>query len=193
MGFFPISALKVPKLDQDIHDPVSWGKITRLSLIGILRGSRVSPEARRTIQEQVDRSDRIQYQRERISVQQQISDPHVGGRLKSYLAEWSHITSNPWVLQCVGGYHLEFKNRPPISQHTTLSTVVQPGPECQAVSREVSSLLKKRAIEQVTPSPGFFSPIFVILKKEGKTWRLIFNLERLNQYIQATHFKMESL
>jgi hypothetical protein len=48
-------------------------------------------------------------------------------------------------------------------------------------------------MEEVPPTtPGFYSNMFVIPKKNGGS-RPVFNLKKLNKYIQAPHFKMETL
>ena len=62
----------------------------------------------------------------------------------------------------------------------------------QALSAEVESLINKAAIAQISASDGFFSPVFVVAKKDGG-WRLVINLKALNQYICNPHFKMESI
>ena len=41
-------------------------------------------------------------------------------------------------------------------------------------------------------SSGFFSPIFIVPKKEGG-WRPVVNLRSLNKYLRIVHFKMESI
>lgn len=59
--------------------------------------------------------------------------------------------------------------------------------------QEIADLLLKKAIEPVTsPSPGFGSTMFVIPKRNGG-FRPVFNLRKLNQFITAPHFKMETL
>jgi hypothetical protein len=61
------------------------------------------------------------------------------------------------------------------------------------LDQEVSLLLNKGAIEEIQPiTPGFYSSMFVIPKKNGGS-RPVFNLKKLNNYIQAPHFKMETL
>ena len=42
------------------------------------------------------------------------------------------------------------------------------------------------------PSPGFYSNVFVVPKRDGG-WRPIINLKRLNNYIRCSHFKMENI
>jgi hypothetical protein len=59
--------------------------------------------------------------------------------------------------------------------------------------QEIAQLLAKKAIEPVTDgSPGFQSSLFVIPKRNGG-YRPVFNLKRLNQHLDAPHFKMETL
>ena len=63
----------------------------------------------------------------------------------------------------------------------------------ERLDQEVSLLLSKGPIEEIIPTiPGFYSSMFVILKKNGGS-RLVFNLKKLNDFIQAPHFKMETL
>ncbi|KAG1136759.1 hypothetical protein G6F37_011998 [Rhizopus arrhizus] len=67
----------------------------------------------------------------------------------------------------------------------------------QLIHQEILSLLQKGAIEPVSQqqqhiTPGFYSPLFVIPKKNGGH-RPVFNLKKLNSYITTPHFKMETL
>ena len=52
-------------------------------------------------------------------------------------------------------------------------------------------LVLKQAISPIAASDGFFSPNFVVPRKDGG-WRSVVNLKSLNQFIQNHHFKMES-
>lgn len=59
------------------------------------------------------------------------------------------------------------------------------------VEEEIKSLLQKRAIEDVhEPRTGYYSRVFLRLKKSGK-WRLILNLKYLNLYVSSPKFKQE--
>lgn len=58
-------------------------------------------------------------------------------------------------------------------------------------------MLQKSAIEtvstqQVQDIPSFYSSMFVIPKKNGGV-RPVFNHKQLNQYVEAPHFKMETI
>ncbi len=53
-------------------------------------------------------------------------------------------------------------------------------------------MLKNQAIEVVRElTPGFYSRMFVVPKKNGK-WRPIIDLSPLNKMIDVRHFKMET-
>ena len=104
---------------------------------------------------------------------------------------WRKITSDPWVLETVSGYHLEFNalpvqlvlpRPPPLSER-----------EKQLIDEEITKLLTKGAIRKVTSCPyEFISNIFLVPKKTGDL-RPVINLKPLNQFVQRIHFKMENI
>ena len=59
---------------------------------------------------------------------------------------------------------------------------------------EIENLLNKRAVERVQnpETPGFYSRIFLVPKRNGK-FRLILDLSLLNRYIEKQAFKMETV
>ena len=62
--------------------------------------------------------------------------------------------------------------------------------KARVVDEEVDALLLKGAIEVVDPSPGWYSQIFVVPKKDGG-WRPILNLKRFNHaFLDAPVFRM---
>ena len=61
--------------------------------------------------------------------------------LASFVENWRQITSHPWILQCVEGYHLEFESEPcqlvlPLQANFSKS-------QRQAIDKEVLKLLEK--------------------------------------------------
>ena len=50
----------------------------------------------------------------------------------------------------------------------------------------------QRSCKLVEPTPGFYSPIFLVLKQD-KGWHPVINFKRLNQYLRVEHFKIETL
>ena len=65
--------------------------------------------------------------------------------------------------------------------------------EAKALSTEVEKMLSKNAISLVQgQSPGFYSQLFIVPKKDGGQ-RPIINLKKLNSFVKPQHFKMESI
>jgi hypothetical protein len=63
-----------------------------------------------------------------------------------------------------------------------------------AVKKEVENLLEKKAAIELFPpyTPGFYSSIFVIPKKNSEKLRLVINLKPLNKMLVKYPFKMET-
>ena len=113
------------------------------------------------------------------------------GNLLHNLEVWRRITSDPWVLETVSGYHLEFNTLP------VQSVLPRPPPfserEKQLIDEEITKLLTKGAIRKVYSCPyEFISNIFLVPKKTGDL-RPVINLKPLNQFVQRIHFKMENI
>ena len=80
--------------------------------------------------------------------------------------------------------------------HRTTAPVSGPNLFQQSLSpqleEEVASLLQKGAVKEIHPvSPGFYSRIFLVPKKNGKV-RLIIDLSTLNRHVFIQSFKMET-
>ena len=107
-----------------------------------------------------------------------------GGRLKNFIDRWSKLTKNPWGLQSVQGHHLEFKSTPPpVPPSGKVSLAAD---QMEILNQEVQDLVQKRAIEEVESEGGFYSPLFVVAKKDGG-WRPIINLKCLTISRQAVN------
>ena len=113
------------------------------------------------------------------------------GRTRVCSHNWAQITTDPWILDTVQGYHLELESRP-WQQFPPPALHLNPQ-ECSLVQEEVEKLIQKGAISPVEPVQGqFISQIFVVPKKEGK-FRPAVNLKALNRSTKRLHFKMEGL
>ena len=64
--------------------------------------------------------------------------------------------------------------------------------QLRLVKEEVADLIQKGAIEEINPSEGFYSNLFLVPKKDGGQ-RPVINLKALNQFVQKQHFKMEGI
>ena len=93
--------------------------------------------------------------------------PWMGGRLKYFKHNREVITTDHWVRNLLSGYVLPFITRPPLSfpshRHINLSVT-----QIQMLQEEISDLLQKQAIRRANPrSPGYYSQMFVVPKKDG--------------------------
>ena len=65
--------------------------------------------------------------------------------------------------------------------------------ESKKIEAEISELLQKGALTNVTPdSDQFVSNLFLVPKRDGGS-RPVINLKDLNEYLQYNHFKMEGI
>ncbi|MCG7867312.1 MAG: reverse transcriptase-like protein [Candidatus Thiodiazotropha taylori] len=116
----------------------------------------------------------------------------VGARLLNFSAAWSLITKDTWALSVVRkGYRIPFARDPPLSLHPILFPVSSY--QLPLLKEEVQLLLQKKAVEVVSDptSPGFYSRIFLVKKKNGKL-RPIIDLSPLNKMMRVDHFQMET-
>ena len=113
----------------------------------------------------------------------------VGGRLAHFALNWQNITKDQWVLSLIkNGYQIPFKDQPPLSREPIFFQQSQR----RELEEEVTSLLQKGAMEEIQPeTPGFYSRIFLVPKKNGKL-RLIIDLSTLNKYVFVQSFRMET-
>ena len=115
----------------------------------------------------------------------------VGGNLANNIEEWENITKDPYILEAILGYQIDFEENPQevesIREYTTTPE------EASILDAEIDKLLKSGVIEKSLPEPGqVCSPIFLRDKPDG-SHRMILNLKRLNEDIEYQHFKMDTL
>ncbi len=112
--------------------------------------------------------------------------------LVDYLAAWKLLPNvSRWVLQTVEkGYRIQFGAPPPPFKGLCLTST---NPEQALVlEQEVSSLLRKEAIEVVPPldrESGFYSRYFVVPKKDGGLCPIL-DLRLLNRSVSRLKFRM---
>lgn len=119
--------------------------------------------------------------------------PFRAGGLQDFSHEWSKITSDPFILDTIAHYHIEFDAIPDpqismIRSHLSFTDVEQ-----NIVDSELTKFLEKGIIVYSCQEKGeIISPIFTRPKKDG-SHRVIFNLKRLNEHVTYRHFKMDTL
>ena len=65
--------------------------------------------------------------------------------------------------------------------------------EAKIIDNEIQTLLNKGVYEEAQPSQHKVISSIFLRKKNNGSYRMIFNLKRLNECIEYKHFKMESL
>ncbi len=104
---------------------------------------------------------------------------------------WEEITLDPFILEIASGSVINFTEeiyQPRAPFPLRLNEI-----ECEHMTIEISKLLEKKVIEQVSHCEGeFISTVFLRDKKDG-SFRLILNLKDLNPAVEYQHFKMETI
>ena len=120
----------------------------------------------------------------------------VGGCLTQHWRQWQAVGAETWVVTVLrDGYRVPFKDSPPPLSCTPVSfPTYRPGsPRAQALRQEVEAMLAKGALEIARdPGPGFYSRLFLVEKATGG-WRPVIDLSHLNDFVQLTLFKMETV
>ena len=121
------------------------------------------------------------------------NEPRVGARLLGFAEEWHKVTTDSFVRAVVrDGYRVELDALPPLSPVPIPMRLSRDSEKAQCLRNEITSLLNKGAVEELdtaTLSPGFYSRIFLVPKKDG-TFRPVFDLKSLNVYVRKEKFKM---
>ena len=126
--------------------------------------------------------------------------PHipVGGRLAHFLNQWQLITSDKWAPSILrggggGGSGTSVPESTSIVISSSNMSVTRDPDRNLFLQEEVHTLLQKGAVELVNPplTPGFYSHLFLVPEKNGKTIPVI-DLSILNQHLIVPNFKMET-
>ena len=126
---------------------------------------------------------------------QPLPDYPVGGRLRHFWERWQQMGAHDWVVSILRrGYNLQFRQKPPLSDHPTIQSSSKDPLRTKILEDIVGDLLQKRAIEEVkdTHSPGFYSRLFFVQKKTGGH-RPVIDLSTLNTFLLIPKFKMETI
>ena len=120
----------------------------------------------------------------------------VGGCLAPHWRRWQAIGSETWVVTVLrDGYCVPFLDSPPPLSRTPVSfpTYRAGSPRAQALRQEIEGMLAKGALEIAQdPGPGFYSRLLLVEKASGG-WRPVIDLSHLNEFVQLTPFKMETV
>ena len=125
-----------------------------------------------------------------------VVDAPVGGRLSLFLEAWSSL-GDQWVSEVVSkGFRIPMLASPPLTYEPA---EVDHSSEARICLRDaVSQLVQKKAVIALgtqVDSPGFYSNIFSVPKRDSEKRRMIHNLKFLNKwYIQPPpRFRLPTL
>ena len=117
----------------------------------------------------------------------------MGGCLSSHWSAWEDRGAEPWVVEVLKeGYVIPFHVVPPLSSiHIILDSYSPQSIKGRALEEEIQALRRKGAVEHASPSPGYYSRMFVVTKASGG-WRPIINLSTLKLPVVVSKFRMET-
>lgn len=127
---------------------------------------------------------------ESVSVNYLIST-FVAGKTKTKIKQWSEITSDKHILECISGCKIDFESIP--VQDRIPSNYNFKNDEIECIDQEIEKFAKKGIIQPCEHEPGeYISNIFTRPKKDGSK-RVILNLKPLNKHVRYNHFKMDTI
>ena len=120
-----------------------------------------------------------------------VSQDHVQGRLKQNLAFWKDVLqAPPPILECIEkGYRLPLKFLVPSHSQTNHKSAEL---HHEFVDKAIQNLVLNCCVTKEDQKPYLCSPLSVVENSSGKL-RLVLNLQYLNQFLYAPHFKYEDL
>ena len=113
-----------------------------------------------------------------------------GGRLTRFLESWKQTILHPWPVSVLQhGYKIQFAKTPVPWRSVPMKMSTA---DKLAVNEAISKFLEAGIVERPpTQGKGFLSNFFTI--QEAKKRGPILNCQKLNQFLQYEHFKMEEV
>ena len=112
------------------------------------------------------------------------------GKLQYCHDVWEKFTNDPWILQTISGYCIEFESEP--VQFKIPKEIIFSEEQKRCVDFEIQELLEKGAIvHSEWEEIQYISNIFIVPKPDGR-YRPVINLKYLNLFVRYEHFKQET-
>ena len=131
----------------------------------------------------------------KTNVQNAVQNLPVGARLQNFWKTWLDLGAGLKVVQILKeGYTLPFWNRPKLTRSPTVISCYVNSHRNSYLMEALHQLIDKNAVELVQnqTSLGFFNRLFLVPKPSNK-WRPVLDLSKLNLFLKAEKFKMETL
>ena len=120
--------------------------------------------------------------------------PSSVGALKERMHRWKNTGASRMVKNVVNrGFKIPWDSKPPLAKSPIPFAPPRNPIKFQALDKEVCELLEKKAVTVVDPvTPGFYSTLFTVPKKNGKL-RPVLDLSPLNKHVRKIKFRMETV
>lgn len=112
-----------------------------------------------------------------------------GGRLQYFYSVWRTFTQDKLILSWIRGYIIPFIKKP--TQDYFCSQNMSPS-DIKNYSVAILALLQKNVITECAPVENQFLSSFFLVPKADASYRFILNLKKLNQCLEAPHFKLDN-
>ena len=121
-----------------------------------------------------------------------MSQQFEAGQLHKYFSEWSKLTNDKFILDIVDNCHLDIDVDCLGHLYNEDIQYVFNKEETVIMQQEIHKLLEIKAIKETyRQDTQIISPIFLRKNKTGD-YRIVLNLEKLNEHVAYKHFKMEN-
>jgi hypothetical protein len=111
--------------------------------------------------------------------------------VRHFIPNWAILTSDPFILNAVKHYHIEFEGNFPVQTQRPYQIRFS-AEETQIIDSEILKYLCKRVIEPACVTPeSFVSTIFIRPKKDG-SHRMILNLKPFSEFVDYNHFRVDT-
>ena len=116
-----------------------------------------------------------------------VSTDTYGGRLQEFYHVWQKFTKDKLILSWIQGYKIPFIKKPIQNR-----ACCQKLPGLQKYSIIICTLLKKGIITKCASAKDQFLSSFFLIPKTDNSYRFILNLKKLNEFVIAPHFKLDT-
>ena len=119
----------------------------------------------------------------------------VGARLKYFWPRWRALGCSSFMLhKMTQGITLDWtEHAPPVTRTPPIESSSSDPVMHDRIKGSVHDLLSKQAIRLIhDQSPGFYSRLFMVPKKDSLKWRPVIDLSTMNKFTTIPHFKMET-
>lgn len=113
------------------------------------------------------------------------------GQLRFYIDQWESLEAPESLLNIINGYTIPFGKIPPLIRFNELELSRFETKSSPQMDEEMLKMRREGIVKETQVKSGFLSTMFLIPKSDG-SFRQIFNLKRLNDFLLIKEFKLIS-